>query len=170
MTHDTTPSPDAVGPQDGDDAELDGLMLRLRDIADRFDAPPPIVTDLARAAFETRDLDAELAVLTADSAVDTLALVRSAVIAPRMVSFETASVGVELEISDADGHVEVRGLITGPDSSETARVEIHVGAVRRPVPVDAAGWFQVRDLPVGALRVRIAGLTGGAVTTPWIAT
>ena len=70
-----------VAAADDDDAAFDDLLDQLRAIGESIDPTPSLVTDLAYAAFETRDLDAELAALTADSAVDTAQLVRGAAVA-----------------------------------------------------------------------------------------
>ncbi len=154
------------------DAGLDDLMDRLRRLGDA-DPPPALVTALARAAFETRDLDGELAVLTADSAVDELALVRTAdtAVMPRMLSFETEAVGIELQIEHTGPTVAVRGLVTGIDPGrEGIDLEIDTPDRRIPLVVDPHGWFSAADMTPGALRLRLRGAAGGPVTTPWIST
>lgn len=154
------------------DPGLDQLLDRLRALAP-VDEPPALVDQLARAAFETRDLDAELAVLTADSAVDQLALVRAAdgVLTARMLSFETDTVGIELEIDHAGATVAVRGLITGIDTGESRpALELETGSERTPLAVDPHGWFRAADIPVGMMRLRLSGVAGGPVATPWIST
>ncbi|WP_111764963.1 hypothetical protein [Nakamurella deserti] len=153
------------------DPALDDLMDRLRVLA-HHDAPPPLVDALARAAFETRELDAELAVLTGDSDVDRLALVRSTgTVAPRMLSFETDTVGIEVQIDRAADGVEVRGLITGIDPGRgDAVLEVDTGTSRTRLAVDPHGWFHATGLPAGLLRVRLTDPTTGRTTTPWIST
>lgn len=154
------------------DPSLDALMDRLRVLAET-DAPPPLVAVLARAAFETRDLDAELAVLTADSAVDELALVRGADTAtmPRMLSFETDAVGIELQIEHSGDTVAVRGLVTGIDETRPGiRLDLDTANGSIELAVDPHGWFSATDVSPGALRLRLHGAVGGPVTTPWIST
>lgn len=164
---DTRPG-DAVPPAD---PELDALMERLRAVA-AVDDPPPLVDALARAAFETRDLDAELAVLTADSAVDELALVRSTPTAsPRMLSFETETVGVELQIDRTVDGVALRGLLSGTDPTRAeVTLEAETADGRTRLDVDPHGWFQATALPDGPLRLRLTYRAGGVTTTPWIST
>lgn len=150
------------------DAELDELMASLRTIADTVDAPPPIVSELAYAAFETRDLDAELAVLTADSAVDELELVRSVATEPRLVSFETPELTVEVQI-EQDGDVRtVRGLVLGAGDAR-GTIEVQSGDFRRTAAVDERGWFVLERVPPGPLRLRLMTEGGPVVTTEWIA-
>lgn len=163
---------DPPGPADGrpDDAALDDLMERLRVLGDH-DAPPPLVDELARAAFETRDLDARLAVLTADSDVERLVLVRSADAAPRMLSFETEEVGIELQIERAGDGVAVRGLLSGIDPGRgDATLEVDTGGDRTRVDIDPHGWFHAPALATGLLRLRLADPATGTTTTPWIST
>ncbi len=160
-------------PDDADrptDPELDALMERLRTLG-RIDDPPPLVDTLARAAFETRDLDAELAQLTTDSAVDQLALVRTAATTPRMLSFETAAVGIDLEIDHADDAVTVRGLVTGVDPDASGLTLMLDTADRRiPLSLDPHGWFRAADVPIGVLRVRLSVPGAAAVVTPGVST
>lgn len=151
---------------DLDDPELLEIENRLRQIADVLDEPPSIVAELARAAFETRDLDAELAVLTADSAFDDLELVRSVQAEPRMVSFETDSITVELQIDQVGEQLTVRGLVVGA----VGEVVLDSGDQRTSAQLDDRGWFLVEGVPAGALRLRLHGVDGGNVTTEWITT
>ena len=166
-----------------DDPELDDIELTLRAIADHVDPVPSIVDELARAALETRNLDAQLAALTADSIlaagtrgevsdsadagdlVGAGPVLRAGHSASRMVVFETEDVTVELEIDTADAGVTVRGLLIGTGGA----VELETPSSRTRVPVDAQGWFSLGGLPSGALRLRVVGTDGRRVTTEWIA-
>ena len=122
--------------------------------------------ELARAAFETRDLDAELASLTADSEFDAVELVRSVAVEPRMVSFETDELTVELQLDRRGAAVAVRGLVIGA----VTRVELETGSARTEAGLDEQGWFFVESVPAGALRLRLTTPGGGHVTTEWITT
>lgn len=161
-----TEPPDPTGGSDADrleELELDAILDRLRSIADEVDGVPPIVYALARAAFETRNLDAELAVLTADSQFDQLELVRSVAIEPRMVAFETDSVTVELQLDRHETMATVRGLVMGAVSE----IVLDTGETRQPAVLDDRGWF-LAEVPVGPLRLRIRAADGTNVTTAWI--
>ena len=149
-------------------ANDDELIERLRRIAEEIDAPPELVAESARAAFLTRRLDEELAELLRDSEHATSQLVRGETSGPRVLSFETAAVSLELQIEAAAGRVTLSGVVSGASGEatiETTTVE------PRTAPIDESGWFRVEDLPAeAALRVHVTAADGRAVTTGWIRT
>ena len=145
----------------------DELIERLRRIAEEIDAPPELVAETARAAFLTRRLDEELAELLRDSDHATSQLVRGEASGPRVLSFETAAVSLELQIEEAAGRITLSGVVSG--SSGEATIETTT-AEPRTSQIDESGWFRVEDLPTGALRVHITAADGRAVTTSWIRT
>ncbi len=152
-------------PAEMSDAELDDLLVRLRTVADYLDAPPPIVDELARAVFETRDLDAELAVLIADSEFDTLELVRGPTAEARLIAFETDSVTVDLQLERHDGGtLTLRGLLVGA----VGEVVVDTGRTQTTHPLDDRGWFVAEGVTATALRLRLRNADGGGVTTAWI--
>jgi hypothetical protein len=145
----------------------DELIERLRRIADEVDAPPELVAETARAAFLTRRLDEELAELLRDSDLATSQLVRGEASGPRVLSFETEAVSLELQIEEADGRITLSGVVSG--SSGEATIETTT-TEPRTAQIDDSGWFRVADLPAGALRVHVTATDGGGVTTNWIRT
>ena len=140
----------------------DELLARLRRIADEADAAPQFVTDGARAAFSTRRLDDELAELLRDSEISP-STVRGG--GPRLLSFETAAITLELQIEETAGRVALGGLVIG--SADEIEVQTITTAPRR-VTTDGHGWFRADDLPVEPLRVRVRTSDGPAVSTGWI--
>lgn len=140
----------------------DELLARLRRIADEADAVPDFVTEGARAAFSMRRLDDELAELLSDSDLAPSA-VRGA--GPRLLSFETAGVSLELQIEEKAGRVSLGGLVIG--SAHEIEVQTTTSVPRR-IPTDGHGWFRADDLPVEPLRIRVPTTDGPAVTTGWI--
>jgi hypothetical protein len=143
----------------------DELMEQLRRIANEVDAPPDLVAESARAAFSTRRLDDELAELLHDSEMTASAAVRGARPGPRLLSFESGEVSLELQIEDVRGRLVLRGIAVGTVGSaqvETITTAPHAAAI------DEKGWFRVEGLPVEALRVRVRAANGTAVTTGWI--
>lgn len=140
------------------------LMDRLRSIARTVDDPPAWLRQLAEAALATRRIDGELAELMMDSQASQGALVRAADDAVRLLSFETSTVSVELQLEEVDERLNLRGLVTG--ASGEAVVETFSEA--RTVPINAEGWFEARDLPRGAIRLRLRSLDGSTVTTTWV--
>ena len=146
----------------------DDLLDMLRETAARLDPPPAPVLAAARAALSTRRLNEELAELVADSDVAAAGVVRAGSGEPRLLSFETATVSVELQVEHARAGVTVHGLVTG--ASGEAVVEAADGEHRAPIGPD--GWFTVDGLPAGALRVRLrddgGSSDGTTVTTGWV--
>ena len=142
----------------------DELMDRLRRLAAEVDPVPELVVASARAAFLTRRLDEELAVLLRDSATAP-ATVRGAAAGPRLLSYESGEVSLELEVEHVGRYVELRGLVLGTAGD----VEVDTGStgthVTRP---DEHGWFAAAALPPVPLRVRVGTAAGATVTTGWI--
>jgi len=129
----------------------DGLLGELRERLGT-DPPPPAVVAAARAAFALRGIDAELAALVADSAADDrpLAGVRGAT-EGRLLTFESAAVTIELEVSPGrDGNRVVGQLApSGPGAVEI----LHSGGTTA-VEADAHGRFAVGGVPPGPFRLR----------------
>jgi hypothetical protein len=147
------------------DPVLDEFEARLRVLAGEADPVPSLVLDAARAAFTLRTLDAELAELVHDSAVDAdLVLVRGPDDDVRMLSFEHGSVAIDLQVSQTPAGPELLGLVTGA----VGDVEVEQGGTRRSVPLDEAGRFVVRDLVAGPLRLHLRAEDGTAVATSWV--
>jgi hypothetical protein len=145
----------------------DRMEDRLRALAIEADPVPELVYDAARAAFSLRDLDAELAVLVADSAVDNPALVtRSVVSDVRMLSFECGAVTVELDVdTDPTTHlVRLRGLAVGA----TGTVVIVRADGRTAMPLDDDGRFDSSEIPSGPVRLELTTPDGRRVTTSWV--
>lgn len=144
------------------------LLERLRRMARATDPIPAHVVELARAAFDWRTLDAELAALVLDSAEPELAgaggvLVRSADEA-RLLSFEASDVTIELEVEEAGEERRLRGQLLPPQPAELlvqhAGGDIHATA-------DADGRFAVEGVPTGPVRLRVALAGRAPVETQW---
>jgi hypothetical protein len=157
-------------PSEGED---DRLIERLRAIALEADPPPTLVTAAAEAALLTRRLDTELALLVADSGGELPRLARGEDEQVRMLTFEAASVVIELEIRSAGstgGSLSLRGLVTGAAGEvvvETGNPGSPAGTVRRAAALNAEGWFTMDGLESGVLRLHVP-TAGGAVTTSWV--
>jgi hypothetical protein len=146
-----------------DDGEL--LLVELQSLMSRLDPVPKTVDEAARAAFAWRTIDAELAELTRDSLLeDAPAGVRGAEGA-RMLSFESPSLSVELEVADLgqQGRRLVGQLVPpGPASI----VVDHAGG-RVDAAADELGRFVVDGLRPGPARVRCRVAGGGEIATEW---
>ncbi|MFN8157352.1 MAG: hypothetical protein U0R68_08035 [Candidatus Nanopelagicales bacterium] len=145
----------------------DELERRLRALATEADPPPALVVESAKAAFALRDLDAELAELVADSAVDDPAVLTRAVVSDvRMLSFECGEVVVELDV-EADPlsrRVRLSGLAVGA----VGVVTLVRSDGRRTVELGDGGRFVADDVEPGPLRLELTTPDGRRVTTSWI--
>lgn len=142
----------------------DELLERLRDIAAAVDGPPELVELSARAALSTRLLDHELAQLLNDSESAAGAPVRGEDHRLRLLSFQTATVSVELQLDEVAGRLSLRGHVSGA----AGEVEVETATDRRSASIDPDGWFVVEDVPAGAVRIRLRADDGTAVTTSWM--
>lgn len=141
------------------------LLARLRHVAAQADPAPAALLAAARAAFALREAGARVAGLVRDSAVDAPVL---AVRGPgaRMLSFDAAPATIECEVSpQPDGTREVSGQLAGAVAASVAAQV--AGYPPAQAQLGAHGWFTVRGLPPGPLRLRIALAGGGAVVTSW---
>ena len=144
---------------------IDRLEERLRRVAREADPVTDAVLENARAAFTLRDLDAELAELVADSAVDDGVPTRAGTDDVRMLSFAASGVSVELDADPDphDGGVKVTGLVSGARDSLTV---VRQGS-RAEVSLGADGRFAFR-VDRGPLRLELTAADGRRVVTAWI--
>jgi hypothetical protein len=145
----------------------DAFEARLRGIAAEADPPPAFVVESAKAAFALRDLDAELAELVADSAVDDPAVLTRAVVSDvRMLSFECGDVTVELDVETdpLSRRVRLSGLAIGA----VGEVAVVRRDSRTSVPLADSGRFVADAVEPGPLRLELTTPDGRRVTTSWI--
>ena len=150
------------------DLNDDELMAELAAAVEEEAAVSDRRRDAARAAFTWRTIDAELAELLHDSALDAGAAVRSASGAdggPRMLSFRRAAVTLEVEVDGQEvlGEVvEDGGDATGPATVTLQRPD----AEDRTTETDASGFFRFDGVGPGSVRFVVAR-AGWSLTTPW---
>jgi hypothetical protein len=124
---------------------------------------PPEFTEAGKAAYTWRTVDAELAALTFDSAVEAAEpALRAEEASPRFLTFAAAELTIELEIGPDSivgqivpsqaGHVD-----TCPASGAAATAEL-----------DEIGCFIIRPLPASPFRLHCHTATGVSVLTTWI--
>jgi RNA polymerase sigma factor (sigma-70 family) len=156
MTRDATPSDD-------------DLLARLGAIARVVDPVPPLVADMAQAALGLRALDAELAALINDSAVEAAAT-RAPGDEVQLLEFETPSLAIAVQISSDQGPRSMLGQLTSTQTpvEVTVAIESSSGERTPEIPVDSQGRFSWPDLPGGAIRLHCTRPDGSAVVTPWI--
>ncbi len=152
MSHDdlTTPSD-----EDLDDV-LDVMRAALASLPDprsgTSDPVPDSVLEGARWVHDWVNMDAELARLTHDSAVDDgLAAVRSA--SPlRHVRFECGSFEIHIEVEPTETGVSLTGTFS-PPTAGIARVV--VGGISHEGAIDALGTFLIDDVNHGVVMAYI---------------
>jgi len=158
---------DGVGETEriADEAEL---FRRLTEMLSPQHEPPAMVTELAKQSFALRSLDAELASLIADSEVEgTAAAVRRGAVAdvPRLLTFETPGLLVELEIGGAGRRHRVLGELV---PSGPAKIEVRQpGAAGRVIEADDEGRFVIEALSTGPFSLTCRRPGRSPVTTEW---
>lgn len=130
------------------------------------DPVPLTVVAAAQAAFEFRDLDAQIAELLADSAMEPDALVAVRGTADRLLTFGVGDRFIELQIRAGTSGCAIHGYLV---PSAPGAMEIESTAVRTTVILDERGRFRVERVPVGPVRLRIDIPGARPLVTPWLA-
>jgi RNA polymerase sigma factor (sigma-70 family) len=142
----------------------DSIAPRLIEQALSAVQPPPgWLHTAAMTAWQTRDLDSQLAELVSEESAT--AGSRDTDVADRIVTFAATGWSLELTVRTDSVGATLDGVITGvvPDS---ASWEDPAGN-SEPVRVDQAGRFVVSPEGTSRGRLRITGVSGATVT-PWI--
>ena len=136
-------------------AELGAALREAEDVPDWF-------LDTARAAFEWHALDAELAMLTHDSATTPEpAGSRAEPLSLRSLTFAGRETTIGIEV----GPDALHGQVAPPQAGE---MEIRPREGRpTTVPVDEDGWFVVSPKPAGTFRFFFRSTGGQVVVTGW---
>jgi hypothetical protein len=144
-----------------DDEELLGA---LRDALSARRSVPREFIAAAKSAYAWHDIDAELAQLTYDSVADSglSARVRSEPAAIRAMTFTSAHLSIELEVTE----VSLLGQIMPPGEGtiEAQTREGDTTAAR----VDEIGCFAIDPIPAGPFRLHCRTEEGTDVVTGWI--
>ena len=158
-----------------EDETQEHVAEALRSLFARIDPVPASVTESGKASYAWRRIDAELAELLADSAIDaeSLALARGGGAPVRSVSFGIGRLTIDLEIQVDQPKRTIRGQLSPPSS---AHIEIHRADHRPPITSDAdsLGRFSARLPEGGPIRLRIAsiqssGRPSAPIETSWFA-
>lgn len=140
----------------------DDLFAAVKDLS--RSRVPQGAADAAMELFTWRTVDAELAVLIADSVQDMAAGVRGTGEA-RTLTFAAQNVQVVVEIAESAGRRQMLGQLVpgGP-----ARVSVRQGEVIHTVEADHLGRFVIEELgPRAPLSLRCSW-RDGSVTTDWV--
>ncbi len=144
------------------------LLVRLGEVAAQADPVPDLVLDLARAAWETRALDAELLRLVAETTGVPVG-VRSVVDQPRVLGFDGGGLVLDLQVERVGHGVQLTGqVLPWPEAGGTVTVEQPDGS-RADALVGDLGDFVVEGLALALLRLHLQPVGGAPLTTGWIA-
>jgi hypothetical protein len=144
-------------------SEEAALLAAIARLHEQVDPVPEFVQDAARAAFAWRDPDAAVADVVADGLL-TEAGVR-ATGGPRLLSFRSTELTVELEVHEAGAQRRVLGRLS---PAGAGRLRALVGDLEGDVTPDERGRFVLDGLPAGPFRLRWAPADGTSVVTSWI--
>jgi hypothetical protein len=146
----------------------DALLAELGGLFARVDPVPAEVTLAARSALAWRRMDAELAELLHDSALETepLAGVRGAGGGLRTLTFETPDgLSIEIEITGEHSKRSLMGQIVPPGP---ATVLMRFPGGDLPTRADDLGRFHASDLRPGPISLRCEMTDGRAIETGWV--
>jgi hypothetical protein len=144
----------------GDERATGVLEEELRRAAGVLDPVPTALCQLAVEAYALHDMDFRLAELTFDSLVDALP-VRGAVDVPRMLTFHSQDVTVDVEVTG-------EGLLGQVLPPQPAGIEVLSGPrAGTALVADELGRFSSGTVPAGPFALRLR--TGGqVVVTEWL--
>ncbi len=148
----------------------DELIRELRVLLENDDPTPSEVTEFAKAAIGWRRIDAELAELLADTALDAEStLVRSAG-AVRRLTFRSETISVDLEVqAEGAGH-RLLGQLAPPPAAAMVEIQTEDGDVVAQATPDALGRFRLILPASGRIRLRVipSDPPGPPVETSWL--
>ena len=145
----------------------DELRALIGAALDPTDPVPPELTLAARSAIAWRDMDAGIAELLFDSSEAETATsgVRSGG-GPRLLSFGSADLSVELQVETQPVGRRLMGQIT-PPLAAAITVRHPGGAI--VASADATGAFVVDGVPPGPISILVQPNEGPPTVTDWIA-
>jgi hypothetical protein len=146
-----------LSPQDA------GLIGRLRTALDETDPVPADVLGAARASLTWLTVDAELAMLSEDSA--SFAGARSTTEAPRILNFECPTGVIVLEVTRRGDQRRLLG-----HTDRQARVAVRHSGGTVELETDGHGRFRVDEVPSGPISVRavFADSPDAPIVTSWV--
>jgi hypothetical protein len=147
----------------------DDVAAALQALLATVDRVPDSALRAANAAFAWRDLDADLARLTAESGLE-LSHLRGG--QPRLLTFRSGQSTIELEVSSVGGVARLLGQLDPPREAavtiESAAAD-ESAAETRATQADSHGRFSVADLSAVWMRVVIVPADEGdeRMATEW---
>jgi hypothetical protein len=148
------------------DEQDEALIEQLRNTL-QSDAVPETVTKAAKAALSWRRIDAELAELLSDSALDAEPALARGEALVRSVTFSAGKTIVELEIHQDRERRTLLGQVS-PAATWTVEVQGANGVTPEPVRSDLLGRFRIALAQGGTVRLRLSGANDAVIETAWI--
>ncbi len=141
----------------------DELLAALATVIERADPVPVAVTEYAKAGYGWRTIDADLAELVFDSALDELAGVRSEGDS-RQVTFRAPGVEIEVAVL-SEGTRRIIGQLVPPQQAE---IELRFAGQAKTARSDHLGRFTFQDVPTGPISLRCRLEDAQTVQTEWL--
>jgi hypothetical protein len=148
-------------PRSWDDDEL---LARLAEAQVAAASVPRDFIEAGKAAYAWRTIDAELAELVYDSALEAQSgvIVRAEEAHLRSFTFTSSAVTIEIEVTD-------RALLGQLVPLQAGEVEVVTSAGSTQVElIDEVGCFTIRPVPAGSFRLHCRTATGLFVSTGWL--
>lgn len=140
----------------------ENLVNSLRTTLTSVDPVPDRVTAAALSSLGYRRPEARLAELVADSALSPSA-VRGGPYAPRLLTFTTPGLVIELEV---DASAALRAIVGHLAPSRPAPVEIRWPGGAHTTQADLSGHFTAADVPSGPISM-VCHLPDLPIATTW---
>jgi len=143
------------------------LLAALGEAMRARQAVPESFVDMGKSAYAWHNIDAELAQLTYDSDrdADLMASLRSETASIRALTFTSAHLSIEVEVTDESLVGQVVPIV--PEREGTIEVQAKAGATTT-TSVDEIGCFAVSPKPASPFRLRYRAADGTDVVTGWI--
>jgi hypothetical protein len=143
----------------------DELLAALREARRARRAVPEWFVETGKHAYAWHNIDAELAQLTYDSDSDAdrgrTAAVRSEAASIRALTFTSAHLSIELEVTEN----RLLGQVITP---QAGTLEIHTTEGVTTFTVDELGCFVLDPKPASPFRLRFRATDGTDVLTGWV--
>jgi hypothetical protein len=143
----------------------DELLARLAEAQQATESIPREFIEAGKAAFAWRNIDAELAELVYDSALEEVQLAgqtRAEQAQLRALTFTSAALTIEIEVTSE----ALVGQLVPPEAGDVKVVtpagEVQVG------PIDDVGCFTIRPVPACSFRIHCHTASGTLVATNWL--
>jgi hypothetical protein len=142
----------------------DELLAQLAEAQAAAESVPRDFIEAGKAAYAWRNIDAELAELVYDSALEAHAgaAVRAEQAHLRAFTFTSSALTIEIEVTD-------KALLGQLVPLQAGEVEVvtPTGSTRVE-PIDDVGCFTIRPVPVGSFRLHCRTASGAVISTGWL--